>query len=348
MKRANPILLFVITLFLPACANAFYKVIDLSTLGGDLSEAYSINDNGQIVGWTVGSSGYPRAVLFDATGMGKNVGLAGADTDSMALSINNSGQITGFVFNRLGFCRATLFDSSDGGNNIDLGEGIAYSINDSHQVVGCLGVNAALFELNTGRNVILCSSGESYATSVNEKGQIVGCAPSISGGQRATLFDPTGNGNNIDLGSFPGCPSEACSINDSGQIVGWEQRTREVYHAILFDPTGSGNNIDLGEGFAYSINNSGQIVGNWRGRAALFDPTGKGSNIDLNTLIDPASGWSLFLAYSINDSGWIVGTGLNPDGEFHAYLLIPEPTSLLLFGLGVLCLRKRRKMMLDT
>ena len=27
--------------------------------------------------------------------------------------------------------------------------------------------------------------------------------------------------------------------------------------------------------------------------ATLFDPTGAGNNIDLNTLIDPATGWTL-------------------------------------------------------
>jgi hypothetical protein len=70
----------------------------------------------------------------------------------------------------------------------------------------------------------------------------------------------------------------------------------------------------------HAINSSGQL------RACLFDPTGGGNNIDLNTLIPPDSGWTLKYADSINNHGWIVGTGTNPDGFDRAYLLkIAEP-----------------------
>jgi hypothetical protein len=75
----------------------------------------------------------------------------------------------------------------------------------------------------------------------------------------------------------------------------------------------------------------------------LFDPTGAGNNIDLNTLIDPASGWILLEAYDINysNSGWIVGTRINPQGETHAFLLVPEPATFALLGMGVLLLRRK-------
>jgi hypothetical protein len=75
----------------------------------------------------------------------------------------------------------------------------------------------------------------------------------------------------------------------------------------------------------------------------LFDPTGSGNNIDLNTLIDPGLGWTLEIAYSINDNGWIVGQGINPDGYTRAYLLIPEPATLALLGIGLLFLQKRQE-----
>jgi len=79
-------------------------------------------------------------------------------------------------------------------------------------------------------------------------------------------------------------------------------------------------------------------------RASLFDPTGQGHNIDLNTLIDPGLGWILTGAYSINDNGWIVGWGYNPDGYARAYLLIPEPATLAILALGgaLALLRKHR------
>jgi probable HAF family extracellular repeat protein len=299
-------------------AIGYYQLIDLGTLPGqEVSVAYSINNNGQIVGYTDKHPELlvrpnPIATLFDPTGGGNNIALC--ETVSQARSINNLGQIVGWAYDGSGKSRATLFDPTGSGNNINL---------------GTLG------------------GWVSIAYSINNNGQIVGGADG-----KATLFDPTGGGNNIDLGSLGGGWSEAFSINDFGQIVGqfwvssWESR------ATLFDPTGGGNNIDLGAlpgewrriSLAFSINNLGQIVGTADRRAVLFDPTGGGNNIDLNTLIDPSLGWTLTEAYSINDNGWIVGQGFSPDGDEHGYLLIPEPATLSLFALaGLAILRKRRK-----
>jgi len=178
---------------------------------------------------------------------------------------------------------------------------------------------------------------ESLAYCINDAGQIVGEAMNNKGDSHATLFDPTGAGNNLDLGTLGGRDSWAWSINDVGQIVGYVENSQGdlvFRRATLFDPTGAGNNIDLGTlvGYQYSsaisINNAGQIVGEAEDtegnyRATLFDPTGAGNNIDLNILIDPASGWMLISASDINNSGWIVGQGINPQGESHAFLLVP-------------------------
>jgi probable HAF family extracellular repeat protein len=340
-------------------AMAYYKLIDLGILPGqEVSVAYSINNNGQIVGYTDKHPELlvrpnPIATLFDPTGGGNNIALC--ETVSQARSINNLGQIVGWAYDGSGKSRATLFDPTGSGNNINLGTlggwvSIAYSINNNGQIVGGADGKATLFDpTGGGNNIDLGTLGGwvSIAYSINNNGQIVGGADG-----KATLFDPTGGGNNIDLGSLGGGWSEAFSINDFGQIVGqfwvssWESR------ATLFDPTGGGNNIDLGAlpgewrriSLAFSINNLGQIVGTADRRAVLFDPTGGGNNIDLNTLIDPSLGWTLTEAYSINDNGWIVGQGFSPDGDEHGYLLIPEPATLSLFALaGLAILRKRRK-----
>ncbi|MDP2932798.1 MAG: DUF3466 family protein, partial [bacterium] len=188
--------------------------------------------------------------------------------------------------------------------------------------------------------------------SINNNGQIVGGAPNSFGYTRACLYDSTGGGNNTDLGTLGGLSwSVAFSINDNGQIVGSAQNGFGYQHACLFDPTGNGANIDLGtlggNSYAQSINDNGQIVGwadNSGMRACLFDPTGLSNNIDLNTLINPASGWILTQASEINNNGWIVGQGINPDGQTHAFLLvIPEPATIILLTLGGLVLRRKEK-----
>jgi len=61
--------------------------------------------------------------------------------------------------------------------------------------------------------------------SINDHGQIVGIARDGIGTYRATLFDPTGSGNNIDLNMLidPGLGwtlEYAYSINNNGWIVG--------------------------------------------------------------------------------------------------------------------------------
>lgn len=57
---------------------------------------------------------------------------------------------------------------------------------------------------------------------------------------------------------------------------------------------------------------------------------------DLNTLVDPASGWTLTDARDINGGGQISGSGLFA-GQRHAVLLkpVPEPPTAVLANAGL-------------
>ncbi len=322
--------------------EAYYNVIDLGTLGGNYSDALSVNNNGQIVGFS-----NQHACLFDPSGNGNvlDLGTLGGDY-SYAYSINDNTQIVGQASG--GERLACLFDSSGGGNNINLGLGQANSINNNGQIVGAVGNRATIFDSSGGgNNIDLKANGQ--ANCINNNGQIVGYFYNNSIYHHACLFDSTGLGNNVDLGTLGGSLSEskALSINNSGQVVGIASG-----HACLFDLTGNGNNIDLGTlggstSSANFINNNGQIVGWARTistddvHACLFDITGSGNNIDLNALISPTCGWELRWANSINNNGWIVGGG-NYNGQTHAYLLvIPEPSTFCMLGLLTFFTRKR-------
>lgn len=321
-----PAAVLIVLIALPVSAEALYNVTDLGR-----GRALAISDNGQIVGHLSG-----RAMLFDPTGGGNNIVLDKQDgVISYAFSINDSGQIVGNIEPSAGESRAVIFDPTGQGNHTYLSapsgfSSWAYSINNNGQIVGKTAGQATLFDSTGGDDNTYLGSG--WAMAINNNGQIVGSSYPIPGEPaRATLFDPTGDGNNIDLGTIGTAPSGAWSINNIGQIVGSVLGPLGGSPlAILFDPTGEGNNIRLGGGEAKSINDDGEIVGYalymiapMRSHAILFDATGEGNNIDLNTLIDPNLGWDLGGAACINNKGWIVGGGRNPDGHSHAFLLKP-------------------------
>jgi uncharacterized membrane protein len=367
-----------VLLILSSPVFAYRQLIDLGTLGGTSSWASSINDKAQIVGWAYDITGNQRASVFDATGNGANINLGtlGASSNTSSAScINNKGMIVGNITNSAGFT-ACLFDSTGNGANIDLKslsslypQSSTYSINDSGIIVGYAldknnGTCAVIFD-NTGGGAskdlanhnIPYQSYSSCAYSINDDGKIVGRAIARNSGlgysQHACLFDETGGGANIDLAKLNSYGSQAGCINNNDQIVGCYFDNRNNEKAYLFDNTGSGANIFLGTlggtgSSAFSINDIGQIVG-WADmpgqifpHACLFDPSGQGANIDLNTLVKVPFGWELTYASSINNSGWIVGAMMNNNGDFHAFLLTPEPATLVLFGLGGLILRRRK------
>jgi probable HAF family extracellular repeat protein len=139
------------------------------------------------------------------------------------------------------------------------------------------------------------------------------------------------------MGTLGGDNAVAEAINDAGEIVGfsghqgnqavlaflWKQGVMTSLGTVDGDPCSA----------AHSINAKGQVVGesspscfgidsNLPGVHGFLWENG-GPMVDLNTLLPPGSGIDLATGVSINDRGEINGEGVLPNGDIHAFLLIP-------------------------
>lgn len=226
------------------------------------SEARSINDTGDIVGWATSEAGSePQPFLYRA---GVKYGLPGA---SFVIDINNQGQIAGYT--NTGGGRAIAY--TDAGV-VDLpvpGFGMANAINNFGRVAGAYFVDAF-----TSHGFVTSldgdfhdlgapNGGSSSAIGINDVGWMVGDASNA----HAWLYK---DGAFVDLDpSSRYFSSSAIAINNSGQIVGQFVPTMdEINRAFIVEGTSI---RDLNELMprrspwllyaAYAINEAGQIVG---------------------------------------------------------------------------------------
>lgn len=237
----------------------------------------------------------------------------------------------------------------------------AYAINESGHIAGTSrlpgdAISHAVIFIEGGiadlGNLDEPSVWSSSAWDINENGQAVGT--SSVGFQNRHGFLYNYDGTMTDLGVLSTKDnSEACAINDIGQVVGYSWKyTGGPNQAFVYS---NGVMTSLGAlgsygSVAFDINNSGQIVGSSAAPGGLHACLYYGGTVtDLNSVIDSSLGWELGEARSINDRGWIVGTG-NHNGKKAAYLLtpIPEPSTLALLGIGAVSLlalawRRNRK-----
>jgi probable HAF family extracellular repeat protein len=332
-------------------ADVSYTVTDLGTLGGTYSGATGINASGQVVGSSYTASGQLHAFLYDSTGMHDLGTLGGAG--SGANGINASGQIVGSAQNASGSYHAFLYDGTGMHDLGTLGTGAttssALGIDGSGRIVGVSDTafdaseHAFLYNSTGMHDLGTLGGKDSVAYAINGAGQIVGDANTTGNSSlHAFLFNGTGK---HDIDTLGNVESTALAINALGQVAGVFVNSSGG-HAFLYDGTGM---HDLGtlpagsDSTARGINDAGQVVGDSftviaaGNKLHAFLYSG-GSMVDLNSLIDPASGWTLTEADAINDAGQIVGHG-TINGQTHAFLLkptaLPEPSSIALAALGL-------------
>ncbi|MDQ3801937.1 MAG: FG-GAP-like repeat-containing protein, partial [Acidobacteriota bacterium] len=254
--------------------------------------------------------------------------------------INDFGFITGSFRTGNGKIHAFLYNNSA---FVDLGGGSASEfpggedvtrargINNFGEVVGYQGDNtprAFYYDGATMRNLnsmIPAGSGWilTFAHDINDRRQIVGGGLNSSspGGTRAYRYT-VGAGGVFNIGTLFGSNSfaNARSINNLGRAVGSsgsDPVTRGFAHADEFGmvtlgaPAPCGGNSATEEvnargtaiGSAYAITNQTGCPPAFSSYPVLW--THNGVAFELNKLIDPASGWTITEAHSINDRGQI-------------------------------------------
>ena len=333
-----------------------YSIVDLGDLGGGTSQAFGINNAGQVVGRSLTSLGETRAFVWDRqTGM-QDLGVLGG-YGGEAYGINDKGQVVGRAFTdgntvpHQGWITAFQWSTANGMTDLGAlypnGGSWAFSVNASGLVAGISDlddhrIRAAVWDgFGTIQDIGTLGGDDSEGFAINDAGQVVGRADLANGSSKAFVWD-------AESGMRPTGPegSTAYDINNIGCVVGAFGLAGEI-HAFRW--TEGGEIEDLGGpngqfgvwGEATDINDSGLVVG-WSKfsdvyfRALLWD--GDGQMSDLNDLLDESgTGWTLASAEAINNLGQITGTGLY-DGQTRAFILnpIPEPSSLLALGAGIL------------
>lgn len=228
------------------------KLTSLPTLGGNISQAFGINNSGEVVGVAETSITDPScvrpqvldylAVIWNPSGTMQVLNPIAGDQISGAVGINNNGQVVGAsgpcaplspaigahaVLWRSGSTTATDLGNLGGNTN-----NVAFAINGGGQVVGISGtadgtVHAFLWQNGGPMQDLGTLPGDvlSIAYSINDTGQIVGQSCDASGNCRACLWQ---NGFPLDLNVLiPPRPAAhllvAFDINNHGQIVGQAQ-----------------------------------------------------------------------------------------------------------------------------
>lgn len=295
-----------------------YRVVELNFI------PTSINDRNEIVG----RNGLHQPVLWS-----KGHLTVLSTTLATPACISGNGYIAGALFEALG----GFYVQKSG--QVSYPSSWFYSVNDLGVAVGNSPDDlpkAQAIEYRAGTVICLPDYGEgSVANGINAAGTVCGGVILNDGFQHLAVWR---GGVLSDLGLFGNSDVFGWAINQRETIVGYATNYRSagtpfVYENGVFTPYA--NPALTTEGALFAVNDRNEAVGS----SDNFD-TGPFTNVlqfgtyyldhklyMINDLLAPdPAGWQVLSARSINNRGWIVGTGIKNGGSvanFEGLLLIP-------------------------
>jgi probable HAF family extracellular repeat protein len=287
------------------------SIIDLGTLGGNQSLAGAINERGQVTGVAANNIPDPNSIFGWATetrgfvwekGAMQDLGTLGG-TDTSPSFINQNGQIAGVSY-------------VDSNPSVNCGLPVT-----THPFIWWHG---KIFDLGTLGGT--CSG----VASINNRGEVAGFS-NLEGDEvrHPFLWD---HGKLNDLGTFGGTFGVANWLNDAGEVTGVASTLGDQeFHGFFWK---DGVMTDIGTinedvcSIPHFMNSRGLVVGTSGCTEEGFEVHGfvwqpGGSIVDLNDFVPPGSDLRVTDGETINDRGEIAGSGMLPNGDFHAVVLIP-------------------------
>lgn len=240
--------------------------VELNPLtGGNLSDAFAINNNGDIAGYARNNSSVDRparwrAGLTNPDDVGSLVVGDQGSNPGYAYAVNSAGYIVGKARTSSGSYHAFRCGPSpaqlNAGTGDDLGtlsgnnshSSMAYAINDARQIVGSSqntsgNYRAFLKAPDSASNQgftdlgVLSGTTSSSAYGINRSGMVVG----TSGGQAAFIWQPGLGMQNLNTYLPAGVNwslSSAEGINDDGAVVGYGTPSGSLYaHGFILKPS---------------------------------------------------------------------------------------------------------------
>ena len=299
-----------------------HAVRDLGSLGGGSATAAAVNDFGQVAGSATLTPGATLTHAYRWSAQTGMVDLTGPRRgESTGNDINNKGEVTGGVVfepaqdtNR----RAFIWRPQTGLADIGTIDTSAYGqlINDAGTVAGMTGGNSLNVFRWTRQDGLQALtrfySDFNTVSDMNASGHVVGTAAGENPSQPPHAFLWTPREGLVDLGE--GIPNRtlAVKINSKDMVILNVRDFVEFPHGYVW--TRETGRTEIGAGrpgivtLALGLNNLGQVVGTFDGRAFVW--TRAQGVIDLNTrLVGAPEGLVLSTGHAISDNGSIVAAG---------------------------------------